>query len=163
LPSWGLSNAAATLVGQNLGAKKPDRAEKSVWIAGSSNMIFLGIIGFFLVYYSRTFIVMLAGNEDKAVVEFGTIALRIISIGFPFYAIGSVMVQALNGAGDTTTPTIINFFTFWMMEIPLAAILSFYVGLEYRGVFYSILISETCMAIVGIIFFRRGKWKLREV
>jgi putative MATE family efflux protein len=163
LPSWGLSNAAATLVGQNLGAKKPQRAEKSVWIAGISNMIFLGIIGTILVFYSESFITMLAGNEDKAVVDFGTKALRIISIGFPAYAIGMVMTQALNGAGDTTTPTIINFFTFWMLEIPLAAFLALHAGFEDRGVFYSILIAETCMAIAGIILFKRGKWKLREV
>jgi putative MATE family efflux protein len=163
LPAWGLSNAASTLVGQNLGAKKPERAAKSVWIAGISNMIFLGIIGAFLVIFSRYFIILLAGNEDKLVVEFGTQALRIISIGFPAYAIGMVMVQAINGAGDTTTPTIINLFTFWLLEIPLAAFLALVAGYEQTGVFYSILISETCMAIVGIVIFKRGKWKLRKV
>ncbi len=163
LPSWGLSNAAATLVGQNLGAKKPQRAEKSVWIAGISNMIFLGIIGIFLVFFPYSFITLLAGNEDKEVIALGAKALRIIGMGFPAYAIGGVMVQALNGAGDTTTPTIINFFTFWMLEIPLAAFLSLYAGYEYNGVFYSILISETSMAFLGIIFFKRGKWKLKEV
>jgi Na+-driven multidrug efflux pump len=163
LPAWGLSNAASTLVGQNLGAKKPERAEKSVWIAGISNMIFLGIIGAFLVIFAKFFIIFLAGNEDKLVVEIGTKALKIISLGFPAYAIGMVMVQALNGAGDTTTPTIINFFTFWMLEIPLAAFLALYAGFNYEGVFYSILISETCMALIGIVIFKKGKWKLRKV
>jgi Na+-driven multidrug efflux pump len=163
LPAWGLSNAASTLVGQNLGAKKSQRAEKSVWIAAISNMIFLGVLGIFLVSFSEYFILLLAGNEDKGVIEIGSKALRIISIGFPAYALGMVMIQALNGAGDTTTPTIINFFTFWMLEIPLAAFLAFYAGFDYKGVFYSILISETAMAIAGIILFKRGKWKLKVV
>jgi len=163
LPSWGLSNAAATLVGQNMGAKKIERAVKSVWIAGIANMIFLGIIGLVLFFFSENFISLLEGNDDKKVIEFGTHALRIISMGFPAYAIGMVMVQALNGAGDTTTPTIINFFTFWMLEIPLAAFLALYAGYEQNGVFYSILVSETCMALAGIILFRKGRWKLREV
>lgn len=163
LPAWGLSNAAATLVGQNLGAKKPQRAVKSVWIAGIANMIFLGIIGIFLVIFSEYFIRLIAGNEETGVIEYGSKALAIISIGFPAYAIGMVMIQALNGAGDTTTPTIINFFTFWMLEIPLAAFLAFYAGFNYNGVFYSILISETVMAFAGIIFFKIGKWKLKEV
>ncbi len=163
LPSWGLSNAAATLVGQNLGAQKPQRAQKSVWIAGISNTIFLAILSIFFVVFPEFFIRLLAGNEDIKVIEYGSQALRIISIGFPAYAMGMVMIQAINGAGDTTTPTIINFFTFWMLEIPLAAILSFYAGFDYYGVFYSILISETMMAVAGMMVFRQGKWKLRKV
>ncbi|MFN8254284.1 MAG: MATE family efflux transporter [Bacteroidales bacterium] len=163
LPAWGLSNAASTLVGQNLGAKKPERAEKSVWIAGFSNVIFMGFLSIFFVAFSGYFIEILAGNEDARVIEYGSKALRIISIGFPAYAIGMVMIQAINGAGDTTTPTIINFFTFWMIEIPLAAFLSLYYGYEYTGVFYSILISETLMAVIGMIIFKRGKWKSKIV
>ncbi len=163
LPSWGLSNAAATLVGQNLGAKKPERGERSAWLAGFANMIFLGVIGFIMILFPRDFIMLLADAKDLAMIQYGTEALQIISYGFLAFALGMVMIHAINGSGDTTTPTIINFFAFWVIEIPVAALLSFYTGLEYKGVFYSIIISETFMAIAGIIVFRKGKWKLRKV
>ena len=163
LPSWGLSNAAATLVGQNLGAKKPGRAERSVWIATFSNMVFLGIIGTLMALFPQKFIMFLANENDVDMIRYGTEALRTISYGFIIYAIGMVMMQSFNGAGDTTTPTIVNFFSFWIVEIPIAAILAFYTPLEYKGVFYSILAAESVMAIIVIILFKRGKWKLREV
>ncbi len=163
LPSWGLSNAAATLVGQNLGAKKPERGERSAWLAGYANMIFLGIIGTIMVIMPKDFIMLLADAKDIKMIGYGTEALRIISYGFLAYALGMVMIQSINGAGDTSTPTIINFFAFWVIEIPVAALLSFYTGLEYKGVFYAIIVSETFMALVGIIIFKRGKWKLRKV
>ncbi len=163
LPSWGMSNAAATLVGQNLGAKKPARAERSVWLAGFSNMAFLGFISIFLIIFPNSFVNLLADNGDKNLIEIASNALQIISFGMIAYALGMVMIQAFNGAGDTTTPTIINFFCFWIIEIPLAAFLAFYLDFEYKSVFYSILIAESMLTAIGIILFRRGKWKLREV
>jgi putative MATE family efflux protein len=164
LPAWGLSNAAATLVGQNLGAGKPERGERSAWLAGYANIIFLGILGAFLMLYSEFFVKLIViGAEKPVMIGYGADALKIMSLGFISYAMGMVMINSINGAGDTSTPTIINFFSFWVIEIPLAAFLSFYTQLEYKGVFYAIIISETIMAIVGIIVFKRGKWKLRKV
>lgn len=164
LPAWGLSNAAATLVGQNLGAKKPERAERSAWLAGFANMVFLGILGVFLILYAEPLIKLMVFNaKEPGMIKFGVEALRIMSFGFISYAMGMVMINSINGAGDTTTPTIINFFLFWVLEIPLAAVLSFYTSLTYQGVFYAIIISETFMAVAGIIVFKRGKWKLRKI
>lgn len=163
LPSWGLSNAAATLVGQNLGAKKPERAERSVWIAGFANVIFLGLTGIVMIIIPKEIVSLLANAKDIEMIRYGTEALQTISYGFVAYAMGMVMIQSFNGAGDTSTPTYINFFSFWLIEIPLAAVLSFYTPLEYKGVFYSIIIAESFMTVVGIILFKRGKWKLREV
>lgn len=161
LPAWGLSNAAATLVGQNLGAKKPDRAEKAVWTTGIVNMFFMGSLGLILFlfpeYWIRLFI------SDPAVVENGILALRIISSGFLFYALGMVMMQGFNGSGDTTTPTLINLFSFWLFEIPLAWFLAIVLNLGLTGASFAIVIAESVLALVAFLLFRRGKWKLREV
>lgn len=161
LPSWGLSNAASTLVGQNLGAKKPERAEKAVWVTGWVNMILLGVIGAILFSFPGTFIRMFIDNEN--VIASGILGLRIISIGFIAYGLGMVLVNSFNGAGDTSTPLKINVFAFWLVEIPLAWFLSLKAGLGEEGVFVSIVIAESLMTLIAWIIFRRGKWKLKEV
>jgi len=161
LPSWGLSNAAATLVGQNLGAGKPDRAERSVWIAALYNMIFLGSVGLAFVLLARPLIGLF--TQDPAITPFGIDCLRIISYGFLFYAFGMVMTQAFNGAGDTWTPTRINLFIFWFWEIPLGYVLSRTFGWGPRGVFAAIAIAFSTLAVVSTTIFRRGKWKLKKV
>jgi putative MATE family efflux protein len=161
LPSWGLSNAAATLVGQNLGAKKPDRAERSVWIAALYNMIFLGGVGVLFVLFARPLIGLF--SKDPSITPYGVDCLRIISYGFLFYAFGMVMTQAFNGAGDTWTPTRINFFIFWLWEIPLAYWLSRRAGMGPRGVFVAIAIAFSALAVVSVTIFRRGKWKEKKV
>lgn len=161
LPAWGLANAAATLVGQNLGAKKPQRAERSVWLTGYANMAFLGLIAVFLILNPAFFIKLFIENES--VIASGTVCLRIISYGYIFYALGMVLVQAFNGAGDTATPTKINFFCFWMLEIPLAYFLAIHSGFGEKGVYYAIIIAESIMTIVVFLIFRRGRWKKRKV
>jgi putative MATE family efflux protein len=161
LPSWGISNAASTLVGQNLGAKKPDRAEKSVWVTGWVNMILLGIIGVILVLFPGFFIRLFISNEN--VIKSGILGLRIISIGFIAYGLGMVLVNSFNGAGDTSTPLKINIFTFWMVEIPLAYILAIKAGLHEEGVFIAIVFAESLMTLIAWLVFRRGKWKLKDV
>lgn len=161
LPSWGMSNAAATLVGQNLGAKKPDRAEKSVWISAVINMIFLGIIAVIFLSIPEALIRFFTDNDS--VVRSGSSCLRILSYGYLAYALGMVMLQAFNGAGDTTTPTIMNLFCFWLLEIPLAYSLSLPLGLNGKGVYISIVIAESVLGILGVIIFRKGRWKKRQV
>jgi putative MATE family efflux protein len=161
LPSWGMSNAAATLVGQNLGAKKPDRAERSVVIAGLYNMAFLGVVG--LVFVSVPGALVGLFTQDPAVRPIATQGLRIIASGFLFYAWGMVLVQAFNGAGDTWTPTVMNLFIFWLWEIPLAYLLAVRAGLGPRGVFLAIAIAFSTLAVVGAVLFRRGKWKEKKV
>jgi putative MATE family efflux protein len=161
LPSWGISNAASTLVGQNLGAKKPERAERSVWVTGWVNMILLGVIGAILVLFPQLFIGFFI--EDKAVFDSGVEGLRIISLGFIAYGLGMVLVNSFNGAGDTTTPLKINVFAFWMVEIPLAWVLAFKANMRENGVFISIVIAESLMTLIAWLVFRRGKWKLKEV
>lgn len=161
LPAWGLGNAAATLVGQNLGAKKPERAEKSVWIAGFINLTLLSVVGVIFVIFSEFFIAIFISTPE--VVREGATCLRVISLGYLSYAFAMIMVQAFNGAGDTTTPTIINFFCFWMLEIPLAWILANPLQLDELGAYIAIVIAESVMALAAILLFRRGKWKYREV
>ncbi len=161
LPSWGLSNAAATLVGQNLGAKKPGRAERSVWIAAKLNMIFLFAIG--LLFFLLAESVISFFNTDEQVVRTGVISLKIICAGYIFFAYGMVISQAFNGAGDTRTPTYINLFCFWALEIPLAYILAVFLGWGVAGIAAAIAISETALAIIAIFLFRQGKWQTVEV
>lgn len=161
LPSSGLGNAAATLVGQNLGANKPKQAEKSVWSTGIANTVFMGIIGLVLVIWPEQ-IIRLIVNENE-VVQKGVECLRIVSIGFVAYGLGMVLVSSLNGAGDTLTPMFINIFCFWLFEIPLAYLLSIKFGMQEKGVYYAIVIAETCMTLSSLLFFMRGKWKLKKV
>ena len=161
LPSWGLSNAAATLVGQNLGAKQPERAEKSVWRTGFYNMLFLGGIGLLFAIFAVP-VVRLFTN-DPQVIPFAASALRIISYGNIGYAYGFVMLQAFNGAGDTFTPTIVNLFGFWFLEIPLAYALALPARMHSNGVFIAIVVAEGAIAIASIILFRRGRWKLQQI
>jgi len=161
LPSWGLSNAAATLVGQNLGAKQPERAEASVWRTGLYNMIFLGLIGIVFVVFAEPIVLLF--TRDPEVVPLAASCLRIISYGNIGYAYGMVMLQAFNGAGDTVTPTVVNFFGFWLLEIPLAYFLAIRAGFQARGAYFSIVIAECAIAAVSILLFRRGKWKLQRI
>src|SRR6266478_1847801 len=161
LPSWGLSNAAATLVGQNLGAKQPQRAETSVWRTGFYNMIFLGAIGVIFVVFAEPIVRLF--THDPQVVPLAASCLRIISYGNIGYAYGMVMLQAFNGAGDTVTPTIVNFFGFWLLEIPLAYFLAIPFRLHSNGVFWSIVIAEGFIAAAGIVLFKRGRWKRQQI
>jgi putative MATE family efflux protein len=161
LPSWGVSNASSTLVGQNLGAKKPERAERSVWVTGVVNMIFLGLIGLILALFPEPFIRLFIDNEN--VVKSGVLGLRIISIGYVSYGLGMVLVNSFNGAGDTSTPLKINIFAFWMVEIPLAWFLAIKLGFREEGVFIAIVVAETLMTLIAWLIFRRGKWKLKKV
>jgi len=161
LPSWGISNAASTLVGQNLGAKHPERAERAVMITGLVNMILLGTVGLIYVLFPGPFIRLFI--HDQAVIKAGIECLRIVSIGFIMYGFGMVLVNSFNGAGDTATPLKINFIAFWMIEIPLAWILAIKSGMNENGVFWAIVIAESFMTITAFFVFRRGKWKLKEV
>jgi putative MATE family efflux protein len=161
MPPWGLSNAAATLVGQNLGADKPERAERAVYMAAILNFCLMGLISLLFIFNPQYFVQ--AFMHGKTVSLDAVICLRIISYGFVFYGLGMVMVQSLNGAGDTVTPTIINFFCFWMIEIPLAWVLSSRTGLHEQGVYLSIVIAESIMATTGLVIIRRGKWKTKKV
>jgi putative MATE family efflux protein len=161
LPSWGLSNAAATLVGQNLGAGRPERAEQAVWRTGIYNMIFLGTVGIIFIFFSTPIVRLF--THDPAVVALGAACLRIISYGNLGYAYFMVMMQAFNGAGDTITPTIVNFFGFWLFEIPLAYWLAIPLHMKSNGVFASIAIAESSMAIASAILFKQGKWKKQEI
>ncbi|MDX2429323.1 MAG: MATE family efflux transporter, partial [Bacteroides sp.] len=164
LPSWGLANAAATLVGQNLGAKQPDRAERSAWIVGIANMIFLGLVSIlFIAIPDKLISFFVSGVDEPVVMASGVTCLRIISFGFLVYAMGQVMINSINGAGDTATPVWINFIAFWLLEIPLAYIFTNVLDLQINGVCYAILIGEAAMTIIAIAIFRRGKWKLKEV
>jgi len=161
LPSWGLSNAAATLVGQNLGAKQPERAQISVWRTGFYNMLFLGGIGVFFLIFATPVVSLF--THDPAVVPLAASCLRILSYGNIGYAYGMVMLQAFNGAGDTVTPTIVHFFGFWMLEIPLAYFLAIPAHLGANGVYISIVVAECAIAAAGILLFRRGRWKGQQI
>jgi len=161
LPSWGLSNAAATLVGQNLGAGHPQRAEKAVWRTGFYNVAFLGGVGILFILFAEPVVRLF--THDPAVVPLGAACLRIVSYGNLGYAYFMVMMQAFNGAGDTITPTIVNFFGFWLFEIPLAYVLAIPLRMRSNGVFFSIAIAESAMAVASAILFKRGKWKKQKI
>ncbi|HUE89050.1 MAG TPA: MATE family efflux transporter [Vicinamibacterales bacterium] len=161
LPSWGLSNAAATMVGQALGAGKPERAEQAVWTAGWYNMIFLGIIGAVFVGLAPQIVAI---YTDDAVIAAGAIdCLRIVSLGFLFFAYGMVLTQAFNGAGDAWTPTWINVGCFWMWQIPLAYYLALELGMGPSGVYWAVMVAFSTLAVVSAVIFRRGRWKLERV
>ena len=157
LPAWGLSNAAATLVGQNLGAKQIERAEQSVLLTAKYNAIFMSFVMLLFLFFATPIIRFF--SDDAAVVSYGAKALQIIGSGYIFYGIGMVMTQALNGAGDTKTPTIINFICFWLCQVPLAYLLSTKTSLGSTGAFLAIPIAETLLALVAWYFFKKGKWK----
>jgi putative MATE family efflux protein len=157
LPSWGMANAAATLVGQNLGAGQPERAEKSVWRTGFLNMIFMGIVGVIYLIWAPFFIGLF--SDDPQIVKEGALALRIMAGGYIFYGYGMILAQALNGAGDTLTPTLMNFIFFWLVETPLAYLLALRLDWGPTGVYWSIVTAESLLALAAIWVFKRGKWK----
>ncbi|HEV7365602.1 MAG TPA: MATE family efflux transporter, partial [Gemmatimonadales bacterium] len=161
LPSWGLSNAAATMVGQSLGAGKPDRAERAVWIAGGYNMLVLGAVGVLFIVFANQIVGLF--THDPIAAPTGALALRTMSYGFVFYALGMVLTQSFNGAGDTWTPTWINLACFWLWEIPLAYFLARVAGFGPFGVFLAITVGYSTLALVSAVLFRRGRWKLRQV
>jgi putative MATE family efflux protein len=161
LPSWGLSNAAATLVGQNLGAGKPERAETSVWRTGLYNMIFLGLTGLILFVFARPVVGLF--TKDAEVAHVAANALRIFTCGNIAYAYGMVMLQGFNGAGDTLTPTLVNLVGFWILELPLAWWLAHKTPLESNGVFLSVVIAEVFMVGASVLLFRQGRWKRQKI
>jgi putative MATE family efflux protein len=161
LPAWGLSNAAATLVGQNLGAKQPERAEQSVWRTGIYNMLFLGGVGILFIFFAEPLIRLF--SHDPSVVPLGVACLRIVSYGNIGYAYGMVMLQAFNGAGDTVTPTFVYLFGFWMLEIPLAYWLAIHAHLRSNGAYIAIVVAESAIAGVSAILFKQGRWKRQQI
>ncbi len=161
LPAWGLSNAAATLVGQNLGAKQADRAEKSVLLTTKYNAIFMSTIMFLFVFFARPIIDIFTDVPED--LKYGAQALQIMGAGFIFYGIGMVMIQALNGAGDTKTPTWINLFGFWLFQIPLGYLLVKVFKMGVAGAFIAIPVAEAALAITAYYYFKKGKWKKIQV
>lgn len=161
LPAWGLSNAAATLVGQNLGAKQFERAEQSVWITAKYNAAFMAFVMLLFVFFADPIIRIF--TQDNAVVAYGAQSLQIIGLGYIFYGVGMVMTQALNGAGDTRTPTVINFVCFWLFQVPLAYALAKGLDLKATGAFIAVPVAETVIALVAWYYFKKGKWKEVQV
>lgn len=161
LPAWGLSNAASTLVGQNLGAKNPQRAQKAVWATALVNVAYMALIMILFVSIPQYFVGFFGTSEISH--DVAVRCLRIISMGNIFYGLQMVISQAFNGAGDTYTPTLLNFIAFWLIEIPLAATLALYFDWNENGVFYSIFIAETILSVISLYIFSRGKWKLKQV
>ncbi len=161
LPSWGMGNAAATLVGQNLGAGKPERARRSVWTAARFNFAAMMLVA--VVFISIPGAIVGVFDKDPEVLRYGIACLRWISYGFGLYAIGTVVVHAFNGAGDTLTPTWINLLCFWIIQIPLAYALAETLGLGPTGVFIAVMLAESIMALVAVLVFRRGRWQHRVV
>jgi len=155
MPSWGICSAAATLVGQNLGAQRPDRGERAVWLAGAYNMGFLALVGIVFIAAAQPIVALF--HPGPAVLPIAVACLQYVSLGYPFYAWGMVMEQAFNGAGDTVTPTWINFACYWCVQIPLATLLARHLG--PRGVYLAICGAESVLAVVSVILFRRGRWK----
>ncbi|WP_232830119.1 MATE family efflux transporter [Lewinella sp. IMCC34191] len=161
LPAWGLSNAAATFVGQNLGAKRADRAERGVWWTLGITSAYLFVLSF--GYYFLANPLVEAFTQDPAAVDYGVEALKIFAIGYVMFGLGLIPVQAFNGAGDTATPTLLNFVCFWLIEIPLSYYLAVTMGYAVEGVIWAVVIAEVILAIVALWLFRRGKWKLKEI
>lgn len=161
LPAWGLGNAAATLVGQNLGAARPERAERSVWVAARYNATFMLVLGVVLILLAPQIVSLFSTDAD--VIRYGIVCLRILGIGYPMYAIGMIIVQALNGAGDTRTPSVLNLVCFWVVQIPLAWWLAEAANFGPAGVFWSIVVSESLLSALGVMVFRRGSWRLQRV
>jgi putative MATE family efflux protein len=161
LPAWGLSSAAATLVGQNLGAQKAKRAELAVWLTARYNMIFMTAVTLLFLFFGEYLAAFFA--EDKAVIAVASEALRIITLGYVFFGLGMVMVQAFNGAGDTRTPSLINIVVLWLIEIPLAYLLAKTLGFGTTGIFVAIAFCHSFHALVSWWLFRRGTWKVVKV
>ena len=161
LPSWGLGNAAATMVGQALGAGKPDRAERAVWIAGRYNLAFLGSVSIVFVLAAPAIVGLF--TRDALVLRYGADGLRVIAAGFVLYAYGGVLSQSFNGAGDTWTPTLLNLVCFWLWEIPLAYVLAITLGMGPHGVYLAITAAFSLFALLAVLMFRRGRWKLEVV
>ena len=161
MPAWGMSNAAATLVGQNLGAKKPERAEQSVWKTGKYSAIFMGIVSVIYLVFAPEIIVLFNATPD--VVKYGSLCLRVIAAGYLFYGYGMVVINAFNGAGDTKTPTYINFVCFWLLQLPFAYVMAITLDFGPAGVFWAITLAEVLIAIIAIIWFKKGHWKRVEV
>ncbi len=161
MPAWGMSNAAATLVGQNLGAKKPDRAERSAWITGKYNAWFMAILSLIYLFFAENIIRLF--NKEPTVVENGTLCLQIIAAGYIFYAYGMVISQAFNGAGDTRTPTKINFISFWIFQLPFAYLAAITFELGPLGVFLAILLAEILLSVIAMVWFKKGRWKKVQV
>jgi putative MATE family efflux protein len=158
LPAWGLANAAATLVGQNLGAGQPERAEKSVWRTAFLALCFFAVVAVIFFFFGES--LMRFFTADIEAVQSGTLCLHILAIGYIFFAYGMIITQSFNGAGDTATPTYINLFVFWLIQIPLAYVLAKYMKLGPTGVYMAIAIAESILAVISIIIFKKGKWKL---
>ncbi len=161
LPAWGMSNAASTLVGQNLGAGRPDRAEQSVWKTAQYSTIFLVCVAIPFIIFGEQFISIF--SSDPIVIGYGSDCLRYISYGYGFFAMSMVLTQSFNGAGDTMTPTVINLFCFWMLQIPLAYSLAMIFEVGPQGVFISITVAESLVAIIAYYVFRKGRWKMVHV
>jgi putative MATE family efflux protein len=157
LPSWGISSAAATLVGQNLGARRPERSERVVWLAGGYNMAFLTVLGAAIFVFADPVVSLFTDGVE--VRRIAATALRYIAIGYPCYAWGMTLEQAFNGAGDSTTPTWINLGCYWMIQMPLAYALAFHTPIAERGVYSAVASAETVLAVVAVIMFKKGRWK----
>jgi putative MATE family efflux protein len=161
LPGWGLANAAATLVGQNLGAGQPARAEQSVWRSAFLAFCFFALVGIVFFIFGEQ--LMRLFTRDKVAILSGTQCLHILAVGYVFFAYGMTISQAFNGAGDTTTPTYINLLVFWVIQIPLAGFLADHLEMGPRGVYIAIGVAESLLAVLSILVFKRGKWKLVKV
>ncbi|MCD2259645.1 MATE family efflux transporter [Psychroserpens luteolus] len=161
MPAWGMSNAAATLVGQNLGAKQPDRAEQSVWKTGKYCAYFMGIVSVAYLVFAPQIISWF--TQEPNVVENGSLCLRVIAAGYIFYAYGMVVINSFNGAGDTITPTIINFICFWLFQLPFAYLMAITFDFGPMGVFLAIVLAEVLISIIAIVWFKKGRWKLKQV
>ncbi|MDQ8163315.1 MAG: MATE family efflux transporter [Gemmatimonadota bacterium] len=161
LPAWGLCNAAATMVGQALGARDPDRADRAVWTAARYNVAFLGVMGALFVAFAPS--IVAAFTTDPAVAEVAVYGLRTMALGFPFFAFGMVLTQAFNGAGDTRTPTRINIAVFWAFELPLAWVLTTRTAMGAHAVFVSVLVAYTLLAALSAVLFRKGAWRTQQV